>query len=132
MIIYVTICSIYDSRFMVTYCFNNQWHYFARFELFSTFSLLHFQYVTKNVIIEHQNINFLILDRRRKGSIRYVVSSKTHFKIKLCWHPIYSPYLCLLGLSGQNKGSNYTMRSNEIFYVKCAFKSFQFQDWASK
>lgn len=137
MIIYVTICSIYDSRFMVTYCLNNQWHYFVRFEPFLTFSLLHFQYVTKNVIIEHQNINFLILDRRRKGSIRYVVSSKTHFKIKLCWHPIYLPHLCL---SGQNEGSNYEVKSNmahmqDIFFldsrlvscrfrVKCAFKSF--------
>ena len=120
MIIYVTICSIYDSRFMVTYCLNNQWHYFARFEPFSTFSLLHFQYVTRNVIIEHQNINFLILDRRRKGSIRYVVSSKTHFKIKLCWHPIYSPYSCLF----QIKRSNCGVKSNMTHMFSDRWRSY--------
>ena len=115
MIIYVTICSIYDSRFMVTYCLNNQWHYFARFEPFLTFSLLHFQYITKNVIIEHQNINFLILDRRRKGSIRYVtyrMSSPQKLILKLNYvgtpftHLIYAFRDCRVKMKGQTMGSN--------------------------
>ena len=121
MIIYVTICSIYDSRFMVTYCLNNQWHYFARFEPFSTFSLLHFQYVTKNVIIEHQNINFLILDRV-EGKVRYGMSSPQKLILKLNY--VGTPFTCLTHAFFQNKRSNCGVKSNMTNIISERWRSY--------
>ena len=105
MIIYVTICSIYDSRFMVTYCLNNQWHYFARalFDFFSpSLSICHKK--RHNRTSEYKFSYFRPSKERFDTVCRLL---KTHFKIKLCLHLIYLPYLCLLGFWGQNVRSNY-------------------------